>query len=183
MAQFESRRIAAAIALLFLCVAPITMSLLIRSKLEPGPLRIGEKVPAFRMTALDGRVFTPDGSENKKILLLFFTSACVHCRREMANLEELWRKRIGRIEIVGVSLDGPRVTQALQGEMNLNMPLVVADAAELQQAIRLTVVPAMFCIDEVRILRHYYAGEHTLSFDARVVAEFAAEPPPNSIGR
>jgi peroxiredoxin len=137
-------------------------------------LPVGQKIPSIEALLLDGDVFVKDSLAHKKLLLLFFTTACSYCRTEISNLNELRAKYVPEIDIVGVSLDGRQATNALKEELNLKIPILLGDNEKMKSVFRLTILPVLYCIDESQILRRYSTGEHSLTFDEDLIKEFIA---------
>ena len=172
----SSRKSIAAISLLALCIVPIALALYVQQRHIFDPLPIGQKVPSFAATSLDGDAFVLDRVAGRKLLLLLFAAGCNHCRMEIGNLEELRVKYENRIDIVGISLDDSNATDALRRELNVRFPILLDDNKILRRMLRPGFVPAIYCIDEFQILRHYVAGEHSLAFDDRLIEEFVSTP-------
>ncbi len=129
-------------------------------------------MPLLFGTSLDGQAFVQDTVDGKKSLVVFFTPACSHCRRELANLGELLPKYIDKIDILGVSLDNLESTKATAAELNLKFPVVVANREHFDGSFRMNILPALFCLDEHRTLKKFYSGEHSLSTDEHLLDDF-----------
>jgi peroxiredoxin len=58
--------------------------------------KVGQDVPAFAITTLEGREFSTAGSKGKVVLLNFWATWCAPCQIEMPMLEkEIWKKYQG----------------------------------------------------------------------------------------
>jgi peroxiredoxin len=172
----SSRKPIAAISLLVLCAVPIALALYVQQRRIFDPPPIGQKFPLFEVLSVDGRPFVRDSVAGKKLLLLFFTTACSHCKREISNFEELRAKYMTKLDIIGISLDNIDATKALQTELNLNFPVIAGDNEKVKTLFKLNIVPAIFCFDEFQVLRRYYTGEHPLAFDENIIEEFISTP-------
>ncbi|HEX9935388.1 MAG TPA: TlpA disulfide reductase family protein, partial [bacterium] len=54
---------------------------------------VGQTVPTFSVTALDGRVFNPGEEKYRALLLVFFATWCSSCNVEMPELEkQVWQR-------------------------------------------------------------------------------------------
>jgi peroxiredoxin len=56
-------------------------------------IEVGQPVPAFTLTTLDGRMVSPDEMKGKVLLLNFFATWCPPCNKEMPHLEkDVWQR-------------------------------------------------------------------------------------------
>ncbi len=164
----------ATISLVVLCTVPVALALYIEHRKIFDPLPIGQKIPFIEALSADRDMHLQDSLAHKKLLLLFFTTACSHCKTEISNLNELRAKYVSDIDIVGVSLDGRQATNALKRELNLTIPIIPGNNEKMKSVFKLTILPALYCIDEWQILRRYSSGEHSLAFDENLIREFIA---------
>jgi len=129
-------------------------------------------MPRLSARRLDGQLFVQDTTVEKKRVVVFFAPGCSHCRNELKNIDELFPKYKESIDLLGVSLDNSRSTQAMAAELQLKFPIVVADNEHLDDGYKVTILPAIFCFNEHRVLKKFYSGEHTLAMDERLLEEF-----------
>ncbi len=170
----SARKSFATVSLIILCTVPVVLALYIEHRRIFDPLPVGQKIPSIQALSSDGDVFIQDSLAHKKLLLLFFTTACSHCRTEISSLNELRAKYVSEIDIVGVSLDSRQATTALKEELKLKIPILLGDNEKMKSVFRLTILPALYCIDESQILRRYSTGEHSLTFDEDLMKELIA---------
>ena len=170
----SSRKSFAIVCLVVLCTVPFVSALYIEHQKMFESLPIGQKFPLMEALSPDGEVFGRDSLINKKLLLVFFTTACGHCRTEISNLNELRRKYLQEIDILGISLDNRQATDALRRELNLKIPILLGNKEKARKVFKFTILPAIYCIDELQILRRYSSGEHSLLFDEDLIKEFIA---------
>ncbi len=176
MQTHSRRRAFAAASLAVLCVVPIVVALYLHHAFGLPPLQVGQTMPPLFATSLDGQAIVQDTADGKKKLLIFFTPACNHCRRELTNLDELMPKYTDKLNILGISLDNLESTKAAVTELNLKFPVVVADKEYLDTSYKMSILPALFCFDESRRLKKFYSGEHSLAFDEHLLDDFVSSP-------
>ena len=164
----------AAVSLILLCTVPVALAVYIEHQSFFDPFPVGQKIPSIDALSTDGDMFVQNSLARKKLLLLFFTTACSHCRTEISNFNELWAQHMSEIDIVGVSLDSRQATNLLKEELNLKIPILLGDNEKVKSVFRLTILPALYCIDESQVLRRYSTGEHSLTFDENLIREFIA---------
>ncbi len=172
MQSYSRRKAFAAISLAVLCAVPVAAALYLHNVFALSPVPIGQTMPLLFATSLDGQAFVQDTIDGKKSLVVFFTPACSHCRRELTNLDELLPKYMDKIDILGVSLDNLESTKTAAAELNLKFPVVVANREHLDGSFRLNILPALFCLDEYRTLKKFYSGEHSLATDEHLLDDF-----------
>jgi thiol-disulfide isomerase/thioredoxin len=72
-------------------------------------LAIGKEPIDFNVVGLNGEAISPGKYKGKVLLLDFWATWCVPCRREMPNVKRVYKKYSGKgFEIVGISLDQNR---------------------------------------------------------------------------
>lgn len=170
----STRKSIATVSLIVICTVPVVLALYIGHRRIFEPLPVGQKIPSIESLSPDGDEFVRDSVAHKKLLLLFFTTACSHCRTEISNLNELRAKYVPEIDIVGVSLDNREATNALKDELKLKIPILLGNNEKVKSVFRLTILPALYCVDESQIVRRYSTGEHSLAFDEDIIKEFIA---------
>jgi peroxiredoxin len=166
------RRASAAVSLAVLCVVPVAITVYLARSFTPSPSLLGHTMPRFSARMLDGQTFAQDTTDGKKRVVVFFAPGCSHCRNELKNIDELLPKYKESVDLLGVSLDNSRSTEAMAAELKLKFPIVVADNEHLDDDYKVNILPAFFCFDEHRMLKKFYYGEHTLAMDERLLEEF-----------
>ena len=78
-------------------------------------MAVGDPVPEFNLTDLDGRTWSSEGLIGSVYILQFTASWCGVCRKEMPHLEErVWQRfKDDGLQLLGVDLDEP--TAKIQG--------------------------------------------------------------------
>ncbi len=70
---------------------------------------IGKPAPALVVTALDGSTFDLAKQRGKVVLVNYWASWCVPCRKEMPKLNTFYSRYHGQgLEIIGISIDFER---------------------------------------------------------------------------
>lgn len=175
--QSQSRRKAfAAISLALLCTAPVVVALYLHQTFALSPLPLGQPMPPLFAASLDGQAFVQDATNGKKKLVVFFTPACSHCRRELKNLDELLPQYMDKLEILGVSLDNLEITRAAASDLGLKFPVVVADREHLDGSFKMNILPALFFFGQDQKFEMFYSGEHSLAFDEHLLEDFISSP-------
>ena len=121
---------------------------------------IGKYVPDFTIQLLDGDELTLSSLKGKVILLDFWASWCVPCRKEMPNLKSIYKKYHSQgFEIIGISLDQDKDKALSYVEKNdLRWPVSWLERGYLGEPAKQYMVnslPSMWLIDRSGVLRQF----------------------------
>jgi peroxiredoxin len=92
-------------------------------------VKIGDKIPDFSTTLINGRTFSNADFKGKVVMLQFTASWCSVCRKEMPFIErDIWQKNKDNknFVLVGVDLDEPlEKVVNFQKEIKVTYPLAL----------------------------------------------------------
>jgi peroxiredoxin len=162
----------AAISIILLSAFPIATSVYVEHRRNVGVFTIGERVHPFAATLESGDRFVFDSSRTKKLLLLFYSSSCSHCRKEIINIDSLYRTYSKQLEVIGICIDGSPGSARWNEKAAPAFPIVSEGAGELARDLKIAVVPSLYCIDEDRVLRYRSSGESSFHSDSILVTRF-----------
>jgi thiol-disulfide isomerase/thioredoxin len=91
------------------------------------PLPPGAQAPAFTRAGFDGRpVALPHG---RLVLLDFWASWCAPCIVELPHLMDLQKRHLGRLQVIGVSMDDDaKAPRGVVARYHVGYPVVMGDA-------------------------------------------------------
>ena len=87
---------------------------------------VGDPVPEFNLTDLDGRTWSSEGLKGSVYILQFTASWCGVCRKEMPHLEErVWQRfKDDGLQLLSVDLDEPAAKiQGLVDDTGVTYPV------------------------------------------------------------
>lgn len=143
-------------------------------KLPPPPL--GQSFPTAPLLSLDERSLTNLLiSDNQKSLVVFIRKSCPHCQEELAILNSVSRTYQDKLRFVVVSLSSKEETERILSEKQIVFPAYLCQASEAKQTYGLTVVPAMFFLDEKIRIRYRYIGKRSLIETKKLINQFLQE--------
>jgi peroxiredoxin len=92
---------------------------------SPGDLSAGSAAPDFTATAFDGSTVRLSDLKGKVVLINFFASWCIECRREMPAIQALYQQKRGAgFEVIGVDTWDTGDGQAFYRQMGATFPAV-----------------------------------------------------------
>ena len=101
-------------------------------------VQVGDPVPAFALTDLDGKTWSNDDLLGSVYILQFTASWCGVCRKEMPHLEErVWQRfKEDGLTLLGVDLDEPaEKVRGLVEDTGVTYPLCLDPGGELFAAV------------------------------------------------
>lgn len=124
------------------------------------PPEFPRAAPAFTLVDLDGAPITPKTLAGKVVLLDFWATWCVPCRKSMPELQALHEKYASRgFAVVGVSIDegGDAKVRKFVAGKKLTYPIALAAGSPAAwEAFRVKAVPAAYLLDrEGRIVAQW----------------------------
>ena len=115
------------------------------------PPALPREAPLFSVTDLDGRAISNKSLAGQVVLLDFWATWCVPCRKSMPALQALHDKYSARgFSVFGVSIDegGPAKVKKFVESKKVRYPIAMDSAkTPAWDAFRLKAIPAAFLID------------------------------------
>lgn len=127
------------------------------------PPQIGDPVPDFQLTALDGSAMNLSEQQGNPVVVNFFASWCAPCRDEAADLEQTWRTYQNQgVQFFGIAYkDADSKAKAFLDEFGVSYPSTVDPSNRTARAYGLTGVPETFVIDQQGLLVRHFLGPIT----------------------
>lgn len=143
---------------------------------SPGP-RVGEPAPDFVLPDLDGRAVQLSSLRGKVVLVNFWATWCVPCRREIPGLIDVYASYRDRgFEIVAVDYQEPVETvRRFVADWGMSYINVLDADGTVLRAYRLTGLPESFFIDRDGIVREMKIGQMKETFVRCVVEALLAD--------
>ena len=134
------------------------------SLLSPGGNLIGEKRPDFQLGSSTGEFVTPENFSGKTLLINFWATWCVPCRREMPMLVDLQTEYGPEgLQVVGIALDDVQSVRDFVNNYGISYPILVGEADVMATSAAYGnvegVLPYSVLVDKDGIIRWQYTGE------------------------
>jgi thiol-disulfide isomerase/thioredoxin len=124
-----------------------------------GRAALGKPAADFQLVDPDGRLLTLADYRGQPVLVNFWATWCVPCRREVPDFVQLQAEWGDSVQIVGVNLQERAVTVSqFAADFQMNYPLALDLDGEVTKAYRLTGLPETFFVDSAGILRDHRIG-------------------------
>lgn len=121
------------------------------NRIEEAP-KPGFRAPSFELTGIDGKTYKVGGERNKPLLLNFWASWCGPCHIEAPDLQSLYEKYEGRVDIYGInvtSLDTKKGAQKFIDEYGFTFPVPLdLDGRVTRQKYGVDGYPTTFLINQ-----------------------------------
>jgi len=116
--------------------------------------------PAFSLTDLGGNAVSSEALKGKVVLLDFWATWCVPCKKSMPELQALHAKFSDRgLAVIGISIDedGPAKVKKFVASKQFTYPIAVDTAKDpAWDAFRVKAIPAAYLLDrEGRIIAQW----------------------------
>jgi peroxiredoxin len=124
-------------------------------------LRMRQPAPDFSLMGLDGRTVTlSEFKGQKKVVVSFWSSSSLPCRRELASLRSMYKRQdeLGfAILTVNVDTDA-RAAERYAKEQQLPFSVLLDPSRQAARAFGVEVVPSLFVIDKRGIVAYSTRG-------------------------
>ena len=122
---------------------------------------VGEPAPLFTLTSLDGREVSLESFRGRPVMLNFWASWCLPCRKELPLLlATASRHRDEGLALVGVVYqDEVAPARSFHRYIGGDWPGLVDPEGEVASAYLVRGVPQTFFIDRAGVLRGHHIGE------------------------
>ena len=102
----------------------------------------------FSLTALDGREYSLPALRSQVVLLNFWATSCFSCRKEMPDLEKLYREFRGKgLVVLAVSDEARETVQKFLAKRNYTFPILLDCDRKVNTDFDIEGIPATFVFD------------------------------------
>jgi len=124
-----------------------------------GP-RVGDRAPDFTLQTFDGKSVSLSDYAGKPVVLNFWASYCIPCRKEFPLFREQLAKHPGQFVVLGVDAkDIESDAKQFAKDKKATWPIVVDTDNDLAKAYGIGAVPQTFFIKpNGKVALRYYAG-------------------------
>ena len=134
--------------------------------------KVGERASDFSLPTLDGSKVKLSELRGKVVLIDFWASWCVPCRKELPALDALQKKYAGSVVVLAVNVDKERANaEKLLSTVKVGALRILLDPdGKVAGAYDVPTMPSSFIVDTKGMVRNVHAG-----FSSGDEKRFAAE--------
>lgn len=122
-------------------------------------VRVGDSLPRFSVTLLDGTVVNNDSWVGKRLVLIFFSTGCPDCQKELPELEYFYQKTKLRTDIftLGISRGGGfGVVSNYWEEHHLTFPCSPQEDRKVYNLFASAIVPRIYVVSPQGRVTHMF---------------------------
>jgi len=122
---------------------------------------VGFLAPHFTLTGLDNQTYKVEGKRNKPVILNFWASWCGPCRMEAPDLQKIYEKYGGQVDLYGVNVtsnDSPEAATAFVQSYKLTFPIPMDVAGTVSNRYLIQAFPTTYLIDTNGVVRKKIIG-------------------------
>lgn len=131
---------------------------------SPLPQEALTHLPDFSLPDLSGEPQSSSRWTGKVLVLNFWATWCLPCRKEMPGFMELQKELGGKgLQFVGIAIDSPRAVREFATARNINYPILIGGEGAIRLSKRLgnrfQGLPFSVIFDRTGAVVHLQAGE------------------------
>ncbi|MGK2964748.1 MAG: TlpA family protein disulfide reductase [Tepidiformaceae bacterium] len=140
-----------------------------------GTPKLGQAAPGFQLVDTRGQLVRLEDFRGRPVLLNFWASWCVPCRRETPDLIALQAEWATTAQILGVNYyESAAAAREFADEFAVNYPLPLDSDGRVTGSYKLTGLPETFFLDGDGIIRDHRIGQLSADVARCIVAGIGA---------
>jgi len=140
------------------------------SKIAIAPQAERSSAPGFVAERLDGGKSALNDFKGKVVLLNFWATWCMPCRKEMPSMQALWQKYSEKdLLVVAISIDEGAKSQVASfiKRLKLGFPILLDPEGKVSDLYKVSGLPASYLIDrDGKLISHIVGSEDWASAEA-----------------
>lgn len=117
-----------------------------------------QPLPAYRLATLrDQKELSPDELRRGRVLLVFLTTGCGPCIKELDVVSRLYHDSPPDLRVYGVGIERPAQLETFVKEFDLKFPILVDMSAQLAKSLDIHYFPSTYLIED-GVIVHIWRG-------------------------
>lgn len=125
---------------------------------QDGVVISGQPLPQTDLLDLNGNNVSPQTLRNGKVLLVFMTTGCQPCRKEMKLLSSVESEISGKVRVYGVGVENRGKIENFIKENEVGTKIVLDEDGTLMRALSVKYFPTKFLIEDGVIVKTWFGN-------------------------
>ena len=133
-------------------------------EMKPPPPQEPKPAPSFSLVDMDGKHATLEDFKGKPLIINFWATWCFPCKKEMPELEKVYRERKGE-GLAMVLINAKEKKDVVKDFIDKNgytFTVLLDESGDANNKFEVFGLPTTFFIDKEGIIRYTYMGEMTM---------------------
>lgn len=125
------------------------------TKASPTSIARNQPVPAFNLSALDGKAYHVGGAREKPLIINFWASWCGPCHDEAPDFNRMYGRYKNELDIYAVNVtkgDQLEEVRKFVKQYGLNFPVLLDQQGSVANSYRILFVPTSFLVNKQGVL-------------------------------
>jgi peroxiredoxin len=118
----------------------------------------GRPLPKTDLLELNGHTVAPAVLQKGKVLLVFFTTDCPACQKELALLSQVESEISDRLKVYDVGVENPKQIISFSQEHAFTTKFLVDKDAKLMTALSVKYFPTKFLLEDGVIVKTWFGN-------------------------
>lgn len=173
--NLQQKKLLALCSLFVIVGIPAAFGIILHDHTSADPPPLGSQLPRFSAQFVNGTAFSSDALIGRKTALIFFTTDCPHCQRQLQNFDTLAKEfEAPDLQLVALSLHDVTKTEEFLRRYPLEIPILLLSDTNVKDYFGVAIVPAVYLYDDDGQLVGVRFGERSLMMDAKLLEDFVS---------
>jgi peroxiredoxin len=141
------RKIMATIGLVALLTVPVFLLVVLQRSAKSRMLGAGDSIPVVALGGVDPGDVLLAGITGRRAAILFFSTDCPHCQREIPIFNEVVKQFASEVEFAAIALGDRQKTQAFVQTTDIGARVLIDEKGIVGKLFGVSEVPALFLVD------------------------------------
>jgi peroxiredoxin len=106
-----------------------------------------QPLPAYRIANLEQQEISADELRHGRVLLVYLTTSCEPCIKEVAAISRLHRDAPPDLRIYGISFERPAQVTTFAKEFDLKFPVLIDMSSQLARSLDVHYFPSKYLVE------------------------------------
>lgn len=125
---------------------------------KDGVVISGLALPTTDLFDLNGNTVSPQTLRTGKVLVVFMTTGCEPCRKEMKLLSEVESEMAGKVRVYGIGVESRKKVSNFIAENKIGTNVLLDEDGDLLRALKVKYFPTRFLIQNGVIVNTWFGS-------------------------